>query len=463
MKTFRPCWFTRTPLLLAIALVLTACALPAAPPPAAEPAPEVEAIEEPIPDDEFHWRRHAGTTIRVLMNRHPWQEAIQPLLPEFEELTGITVVTEVYPEDQFRAKLTVELASGVATIDAAMMMTQNDGLRWMDEGWAIYLDEFLADSVLTHPDYAADDFLDAAWGAELTTTLDPEAAEQVLGIPVTIENTALMYRKDVFEAHGLAVPTTMEELEEVLQALQELEPDLTGIVMRGRRAAATSQWAPFLHSFGGNWLHPDGSAAINTPEAVQAFEFYGRMLREYGPPGAVGYHWAETTSDFSSGRSAIHMGPNIFYAIYEDPERSAVVGNVGYGLFPAGPAGSVPIVGVWGLSIPYISANPEAAWYFTQWATSPEMVRRLQIEHAILGGRASAWSDPEMAEYFPQDLLQNVLESLEIASPLWNPPVIPVAEVRDAVGEVIVASIEGQDVQAAADAAAQRMNEILGR
>jgi multiple sugar transport system substrate-binding protein len=463
MMAFKPDWYTKTVLFVVMALVLTACPAPVTMP-AAEPGSMPEAIaEEPIPEGEFHWRRYAGTSIRVLLNRHPWQEAIEPLLPEFEELTGITVVTEVYPEDQFRAKLTVELASGVANIDAAMMMSANDGLRWMDEGWAIYLDEFLADPVLTNPDYAADDFLEAAWDAGLTTTLAPEAEEQVIGVPITIENTALMYRKDIFEKHGLAVPTTMEELEAVLQTLQEVEPDLTGIVMRGRRAAATSQWAPFLHSFGGNWLHADGTSAINTPEAVQAFDFYGRMLREYGPPGAVGYHWAETTSDFSSGRSAIHSGPNIFYAIYENPESSAVVGNVGYALFPAGPAGSIPIVGVWGLSIPYISANPEAAWYFIQWASSPEIVRRLQIEEAILGGRTSAWSDPEMAEYYPQDLLQNVLESLEIASPLWNPPVIPVAEVRDVVGEVIVASIEGRDVQEAADAAAQRMNEILGR
>jgi multiple sugar transport system substrate-binding protein len=459
---FKSGWYAKVALLLVAALVLTACPMPVQP--AAPVAPEPGVMPaEPIPDDEFHWRRYQGTTIRVLLNRHPWQEAIQPLLPEFEELTGITVVTEVYPEDQFRAKRTVELASGVANIDVTMLMPQQDGLRWMDEGWAVFLDEFMADPILTNPDYAPDDFLEAAWQAELTTTLDPQAEERVLGIPITIENTALMYRRDIFEQHGLEVPTTMEELEEVLQALQELEPDLTGIVMRGRRAAATSQWAPFLFSFGGNWLHADGTAAINTPEAVEAFDFYGHLLREYGPPGAVGYHWSETTTDFMSGRSAMHIGPNVFYAFYEDPERSVVVGNVGYAQFPAGPAGSRPIVGVWGLSIPYISANPEAAWYFIQWATSPEIVRRLQMDDAILGGRASAWDDPEMADFYPEDLIENVSSSLEIATPLWNPPVIPVAEVRDVVGEVIVASIEGQDVQAAADAAAQRMNEILGR
>jgi len=41
--------------------------------------------------------------------------------------------------------------------------------------------------------------------------------------------------------------------------------------------------------------------------------------------------------------------------------------------------------------------------------------------------------------------------------------VIPIGEVRDIIGEVIVASIEGRDVQAAADAAARRMAQVLDR
>ena len=412
---------------------------------------------------QFDWRKFEGTSIRVLLNRHIWQEAIEPLIPEFEALTGIKVVTEVYPEDQFRAKLAVEFAAGVANIDVTMMMPQQEGPQWMHEDWIVYLDKFIADPALTSPDYQPDDFLAAAWSAELTTFRDPAIKPQLIGVPICIENTALMYRKDIFAKYGLAVPKTMEELEEVCKVIKA-KGEITPIVMRGRRAAATSQWSAFMHSFGANWLHPDGSPAINTPEAVAAFEFYGRLLRLYGPPGAVGYHWYETTTDFSGGKAAMHIGPNNFFpSIYLDPSRSQVVETAGIAPLPAGPAGSRPIVGVWGLTIPYLSRNQDAAWYFIQWATSLEVVRRLQMEDGIPGGRKSAWEDPEMPKYHQQELIDNVLESLETGSPLWNPPVIPIGEVRDIIGEVIVASIEGRDVQAAADAAARRMAQVLDR
>lgn len=411
---------------------------------------------------EFDWRQFEGRTIRVLLNRHPWQEAIEPLIPEFEAKTGIRVVTEVYPEDQFRAKLTVELASRVAQVDVTMVMPQNDSLRWMHEDWIVYLDDFLADENLTAPEFAPGDFLEAAWNANITTSLDPNAPERLLGIPISIENTALMYRRDLFEKYGVPVPTTMEEVAEAAAALHGKD-GVVGIVMRGRRAAATSQWAAFLWSHGGSWLDDEGRAAIHHPEAVQAFETYGRLLREYGPPGAVGYHWYEVTTDFATGRAAMTIGPNLFASIYEDPNQSQVAGKVGYQLFPAGPAGSVPIVGVWSLTIPYLSREQEAAWLFIQWATSQDVVRRLQFENGVFGARASAWEDPAMAQVYPEDLMTNVLESLKVASPQWNPPVIPVAEVRDLVGEVIVAAIEGRDVQAAADSAAQRINSVLGR
>ena len=47
--------------------------------------------------------------MRVLLNKHPFQAGIEPYLKEFEQMSGIKLITEVYPEDQFRAKVLVEL------------------------------------------------------------------------------------------------------------------------------------------------------------------------------------------------------------------------------------------------------------------------------------------------------------------------------------------------------------------
>ena len=52
-----------------------------------------------LAQQQFNWQQAKGTQIRVLLNKHPWQAAIEPHLKEFETLTGIMLVAEVYPED----------------------------------------------------------------------------------------------------------------------------------------------------------------------------------------------------------------------------------------------------------------------------------------------------------------------------------------------------------------------------
>jgi len=258
-----------------------------------------EVEKEAAPITEFGWRNYEGTTIRVLANRHPWTNAVEPLIPEFTELTGIEVKLEVYPEDQFRSKRAVELISGVAEIDVTMLMPMQGGPRWISEKWAVPIDKFLDDPLLTAPDYDRDDFLGAGLDSEMSTTYAPKGDAYLLGIPIGVENQALMYRKDIFEKYNLSVPKTVEEMYETAKFVNENVPDMVGIVMRGKRAAATSQWSSMLYTFGGSWLDDNGCPAVNTPEALGAFNMWGKLARD-GSVGQelVAYHWYETTTDF---------------------------------------------------------------------------------------------------------------------------------------------------------------------
>lgn len=89
----------------------------------------------------------------------PLAAGIEPHLKDFEALTGIKLVAEVYPEDQFRAKTLVELTSGASSIDVFMTMPAQDGLKYVRAGWLQPVDEFLKDPALTAPDFAWTDFL----------------------------------------------------------------------------------------------------------------------------------------------------------------------------------------------------------------------------------------------------------------------------------------------------------------
>jgi multiple sugar transport system substrate-binding protein len=138
------------------------------------------------------------------------------------------------------------------------------------------------------------------------------------------------------------------------------------------------------------------------------------------------------------------------------------VGKVGYALFPRGPKGQYgSTVAVWGLGIPKTSKNQKAAWLFMQWATAKEQVLKLQSERGILGCRESVWKDPKGRTKVPADLADSLMEGSKVGTPFWNPPVVAVAEVRDAIGAAIVTSIQGGDVRAAVQKAAVDVKRIM--
>ena len=405
---------------------------------------------------DFDWRRFEGTSIRFMMNQHPFTNWLQPLVPEFEAATGIDVTLEVFPEDQFRQRRILEVSSSAATLDGYMIMPGQVSAQYLGAGWVRPVDDFLADPSLTMPGLDLDDFYAGA-----LDTFRSDAG--LFGLPLQIESSVLFYRADLFEAAGLeGPPTTMDELMEYAAALEG--DQMAGFAMRGRGAAATSQTVNLLYSFGGQWMDDEGNSALASPESVAAHEFYAELMREYGPPGPANLHWAEVTSLFAQGQAAMIFDANVFRPIMEDPAQAidVVRENVRYAPLPEGPAGSVPGVLVWGMSVNHASQSPEAAWYFIQWAMSKENQERL-LEFGVPAARASAWTNEEFLATAPADWIEASQTSFQNGQPHWNPPVIPVAEVRDAYGQAIVAALEGRDIQGALQRAATAIDEIVER
>src|SRR5919112_1916247 len=50
---------------------------------------------------DFDWKRHDGTTIKVLLNEHPYSDALKANLQTFQDLTGITVQHDTFPETNY--------------------------------------------------------------------------------------------------------------------------------------------------------------------------------------------------------------------------------------------------------------------------------------------------------------------------------------------------------------------------
>lgn len=392
-----------------------------------------------------------GTTLRVVLSNHPWSDAIRPLIPEFEELTGIKVNAESYFEDQLTQKLLVEFASGTSTIDVFMQRPLQEAKQFQKNGW--YTD--LSTYVDKETEWDPKDFFPSALLAE---TVDGT----LTGIPIVTEQEIIYYRKDLFEQAGINVPTTMEELEAAAKYFNDPSKGMFGFVSRGQRSPAVTQFSSFLYSFGGNFNVGD-KATVNTPEAVAAFQFYGDMLRNYGPPGVLNMSWPQALAIFAQGKAAMYTDASVFYSNMLDPEQSQIGELVGFAQFPAGPNGSRPYSIVsWGVSMSRTSRNKDAAWEFIKWATSKEITLRTQ-NRQVPSARTSAWENPEGVANFPPQLVEVIMASAEGSMPYDRPNVIAVGQARDIIGTVIVTAIEGGNVKAAADRANQEYQGLLDK
>lgn len=387
--------------------------------------------------------------IRVVAANHPWTESIKKELPAFEKETGIKVKIDSYFEDQLTQKTSVEFASNSKNIDVVMFRPLQDGKMFHKGGYFADMTEYVA----KEKGYT-EDFIPSSLGSV-------KDGDKLYGLPLVTETEVLYYRKDLLEKAGLEVPKTLEELEQQAKQLNDPANGVAGFVARGKRAAAVTQFSSFLYGFGGDFMK-DGKSTLTTPEAIEAFNYYGNLLNKYGPKGTLNMSWPEAMAVFTQGKAAFYTDASSLFTNATDPSKSQVADNVGFAPFPAGPNGSKPYnVTSWAVGIGANSEKKDAAWQFIKWVESKEMVLKLQAD-GNPGARISVWNSPEGTAKFPKDLAEAIAANGgDKGVPYDRPVVINVGNARDAIGDVILAGIEGKDVKAAAEKADGEFQKIL--
>ena len=194
------------------------------------------------PAGEFNWRAYEGTELKLLLNQHPYQQALVGELPKFEELTGMKVTYDVVPEQNYFDKVTIDLQAGESSTYDAFMTGAYMIWQYAPAGWMEPLEGYINDPAKTNPDYNFEDILPGLRNSEMWN-LEPGAANLGQGsqwaLPWGWEANAYMYRKDLMDAAGLKPPTTLEELVDVSKKLKEANPEMAGIVVRGSLNWAT--------------------------------------------------------------------------------------------------------------------------------------------------------------------------------------------------------------------------------
>ena len=187
---------------------------------------------------------------------------------------------------------------------------------------------------------------------------------QIVASLYDFDTYALYYRADLFAQKGLQVPTTWDELMAVAKQLHE------GDKYNYEFDADTFHGSQWIYENGGSLLSADNKTVIfNSPEAVQAIQFYASLLTE-----GVAINWTtdqgERIQGVKDGRIAMFSDGPYYMGILKSaaPEMA---GQWKVALHPFGKqAGSY--LGGTGLMIPANSTNKAAAWKFIEYAMQAE-------------------------------------------------------------------------------------------
>ena len=376
MKTRASYLVVATMVILSMLMSACAAAVPAAPAaPAEEAAPAAST-------GEFNWRAHEGESLKLLLNQHPYQQALVGELPKFTELTGIDVTFDVFPEQNYFDKVTIDLQAGDASTYDVFMTGAYMIWQYATAGWMEPLEGYINDPAKTNPDYDFEDILPGLRNSEMWTG---EAGTASMGagsqwaLPWGWEANAYMYRKDLFDKHGLTPPTTIDELVAVSKKLKELEPDMAGIVVRGSLNWATIHpgFMTMYASQGCKDYDENMVPQMNSACAVEVTEKWIDMVKSAGPAAWTTYTWYQAGADFQSGLASTMFDADILGFFGNQPAAAApeVLGNVALAPGPRGPDGQLNTnVWIWSLAMNAGSQKKDAAWLFMQWATGKEFL-----------------------------------------------------------------------------------------
>ena len=400
-------------------------------------------VERANAQSAFDWKQFKGQSIEVNYQLSPRGDLARAHMKEFEELTGMSVGFEQIPEQQQRPKVAMEMATGHPSFDAVNvgMHVQKrliEKAKWMED-----LRPYIADKSLTNPDFDLADFSKPSM--QVATGDDGK----INVLPLNQDLFIVFYNKELLAAKGFnAPPKTFDEMMSMAHALTDPSKQVYGFVGRGLKNANVVLYDNILLGWDQETVTPDGKKLLtDTPAAIEAGQWYQKIMKECGPPGNIGFNWNECQTTFMQGRAAVWWDGIGFSAPLLDKTKSRVVDKVGFAPVPTGPKSHNAATFIDGIGIPASAKNKKQAWLFLQWIAGKQMLNEQLRSGSGTPARLSCYARPEIVKSsaFPQEWFDTTQTSLKIARS-GLPVIVPVTEFRDTIGSGLTNIVGGADV-----------------
>ncbi|MEO3746762.1 sugar ABC transporter substrate-binding protein [Plantactinospora sp. B5E13] len=314
-----------------------------------------------------------------------------------------------------------------------------------------YVGEFADLGVLEPVDttvFHQEDFFKAGWDQGV-------ADGTAYGVPWYVDTRVLYYRTDLAEKAGITEPpATWQKLQEDAAALQQKAGSRWGIYLQPSGLDTVQSFYPFLYSAGGAVIDDSGKAAINSPAAVRAFEYYGSFFDKGLSRKSVqpGY---DVTKDFNSGDVPMffsgpwHMG--ILKEQYPQLDGKWAIAPV-----PADQS-STSMAGGSSLVISEDSEHKAAAKEFIKYLTDAESQAEWYKLTADLPANKAAWNSGDLAQSPQLQIFRQQMETAKAAPTLPN-----LTEITSKVDDALGAVDQGKSsAKSAADTAQSQIESLV--
>lgn len=218
--------------------------------------------------------------------------ATQAIVDDYTKKTGTKVELVPVGEDKFSQLLTSSAAAGdLPDVIGGISLPQ---VRTMAANEL--LDTEAAGEVLSE--------LDPSTFSESAITLTKDGDTQ-LAVPSESWTQVLVYRKDLFEKAGLEAPTTYDAITKAAETLNS--GDMAGFVGANKAGDGFTEQT-FEHVALGNGcqlVDDGGEVAFDSPECVEALDFYGNLMQNASVSGAQDVD--TTRAQYFSGKAGMFV------------------------------------------------------------------------------------------------------------------------------------------------------------
>jgi multiple sugar transport system substrate-binding protein len=271
----------------------------------------------------------------------------------------------------------------------------------------------------------------------------------VVGVPSSGWTQMLVYRKDLFDAAGLAAPSDFDSIQAAIEALHD-PPNMFGFV------AATDVSQDYMmqvleHLFlanGMSLLDDAGNVDVDNAQTIETLEFY-KTLADASPEGNL--YWLQSRELFLAGQAAMivwspfimdelaGLRDSVPVTVNDDPTSSALAEDTGFITRLAGPSNpggaAWASVSYWGITV---DADTGPAQQWVEYLASEGYADWLSFApEGFFPSRSGStpgatdfvdlWSNlpvgvdrkAPLSDFYPADVIADIVAGLEVAN-LWG-------------------------------------------